>query len=207
MNEKEWLKSRLRGIGGSEASAILGLSPYLTNQELFKIKTKERAGKFFTNPHIEYGKAAEKYIRGLFALDFPDFEVIYSDFDCVESKEHPFIIGTVDGRLIEKATGRKGFLEIKTSEIFSQVQETKWTNEAVPQTYYIQVLHYFLACEDFEFCKLRAQIKTRGRIEIKDYHFERSELKDDLEYLLEEEVKFWDQVKAGIEPSLRLPQI
>lgn len=32
MNEKaNWHKKRLKGIGGSDAAAILGLNPYMTN--------------------------------------------------------------------------------------------------------------------------------------------------------------------------------
>ena len=33
-NEAEWLQQRLCGIGASEASAIIGKNPYMTNQQL-----------------------------------------------------------------------------------------------------------------------------------------------------------------------------
>ena len=36
---EEWLVNR-KGIGGSDASAILGLNPYKTNQELWKSEIK-----------------------------------------------------------------------------------------------------------------------------------------------------------------------
>ena len=35
-NEQEWLSGRLNGIGGSDASAVLGMNPYKTNIELFE---------------------------------------------------------------------------------------------------------------------------------------------------------------------------
>ncbi len=37
-DEKAWLKGRLNGIGGSDASAVVGKNPYKTNIELFEEK-------------------------------------------------------------------------------------------------------------------------------------------------------------------------
>lgn len=34
--EAEWLKARLNGIGASEASAIVGCNPYMSNTDLGK---------------------------------------------------------------------------------------------------------------------------------------------------------------------------
>ena len=38
-DEKEWLSGRMNGIGGSDASAVVGVNPYKTNIELFEEKT------------------------------------------------------------------------------------------------------------------------------------------------------------------------
>lgn len=38
--EKEWLEYRRRGIGGSDAAAILGISPFATARDLFYDKLK-----------------------------------------------------------------------------------------------------------------------------------------------------------------------
>ena len=38
-NNAEWHRERRKGIGGSEASAILGLNPYMTNVQLWRYKT------------------------------------------------------------------------------------------------------------------------------------------------------------------------
>lgn len=42
-NETEWLQQRLHGIGASEASAIIGKNPYMTNQQLWYYKTQRRS--------------------------------------------------------------------------------------------------------------------------------------------------------------------
>ena len=68
----EWLKQRLAGIGASEASAIIGRNPYLSNVDLWKIKTgRKRAADISDKPHVQYGHAAERPLRELFALDYP----------------------------------------------------------------------------------------------------------------------------------------
>lgn len=41
-DETEWLKGRMNGIGGSDASAIVGMNPYKSNIELFEEKTGRR---------------------------------------------------------------------------------------------------------------------------------------------------------------------
>ena len=44
-DEKAWLKGRLNGIGGSDASAVVGKNPYKTNIELFEEKTGRRIAR------------------------------------------------------------------------------------------------------------------------------------------------------------------
>lgn len=37
-NEQQWLKGRMNGIGGSDASAVVGMNPYKSNIDLFEEK-------------------------------------------------------------------------------------------------------------------------------------------------------------------------
>lgn len=37
-DEKEWISGRMNGIGGSDASSIVGMNPYKTNIDLFEEK-------------------------------------------------------------------------------------------------------------------------------------------------------------------------
>ena len=74
----EWLRNRGYGIGGSDASAIVGLNPYKSNVELFEEKTGKTAPEDISEkPYVRYGTLAEPHIRALFALDYPEYEVIY----------------------------------------------------------------------------------------------------------------------------------
>ena len=72
----QWLKARTYGIGGSDASAIVGMNPYKTNIELFEEKTGRRIPEDISEkPYVKYGNDAEPLIRALFALDYPEYEV------------------------------------------------------------------------------------------------------------------------------------
>ena len=44
-SNEQWHEERRKGIGASEASAIIGLNPYMNNVQLWELKTgrKERA--------------------------------------------------------------------------------------------------------------------------------------------------------------------
>ena len=75
--KKEWLKLRIKGIGGSDASSILGLNPYKSTLELWKEKTLETSDKKTFNNEtkeiIEYGTKAEAPLRDLFNLTYKGF--------------------------------------------------------------------------------------------------------------------------------------
>lgn len=208
-NREEWLKARLKGIGASEAAAIVGQSPYMTNVELWELKTgRKTAIDISDKPCVQYGKTAEEYLRELFKLDYPQYIVGYDEFGLVANcKECPFIFATLDGDLTEK--GRKGVLEIKTTEIQQSSQWAKWDNQ-VPQSYFLQILHQLIAT-GYDFAILNAQIKYHKNGEmlktIRNYRIERSDILDDIEYLKSEEIKFWQYVLEDKRPPLKLPQI
>lgn len=210
-NDAEWHAARLQGIGGSEASAIVGCNPYMNNVQLWRYKTgRDKPPDISHQPYVIYGHAAEGPLRELFALDYPQYEVTYGGaYDLVRNEQYPFIQATLDGRLIEKATGRLGVYEGKTTEILKSMMYEKWKDQ-MPQNYYCQVLWGMLAT-GWEFGALNAQLKrTYGfdvRTETRRYFIERSEKQVDLDYLQEEAVKFWWHVKNDREPPLVLPSI
>lgn len=105
-NHEEWIKARAAGIGGSEAACILGMNKYKTNLTLWRekkglVKPEDVSEK----SAVRYGKEAEAYIRKLFQLDYPEYEVDYNEFRMYATEKHPFIFATLDGELTDKETG------------------------------------------------------------------------------------------------------
>lgn len=204
----EWLKNRTK-IGGSDAAAIVGMNPYKTNIDLWFEKTGQAVAEDISDkPYVKYGTNAETYLRGLFALDFPQYEVGYVENNMFFNKKYPWAHASLDGWLTDQ-DGRKGILEIKTTEILQSMQKEKW-NQRIPDNYYIQLLHYLMVTE-FDFAVLKAQLKTVFEgvpyLQTKHYFIERTEVGEDIRYLVGEERKFWKHVMECTRPALVLPEI
>lgn len=206
MNRIEWLKLRKSGIGASDAAAILGMNPWKSNIQLWQEKTGEvEAEDISDKAVVKYGNDAEPLLRELFKLDFPEYDVKYDEFKMFHNEKYPFIFATLDGWM---EGDRNGVLEIKTTEILNPLMWDKW-KDGIPQNYYIQCLHQLLAT-GFDFAILKAQIKfgfEEVKLSTRHYFIEREEVIEDMEYLLEAEIKFWDMVQKKVKPALILPSI
>lgn len=203
----EWLENRNR-IGGSDASSIVGLNPYMNNVELWQVKTGQlKKDDISDKPYVKYGIEAEQYLRELFKLDFPQYEVFYEENNIWINSKYQFAHASLDGWLLEKETGRKGGFECKTTNILQSMQKEKW-NEKIPDNYYIQILHYFLVTE-FDFFVLKAQLKSEfsGNVYLQTKHYliERSECLEDIAYLEQQERNFWKYVQERKRPPIILP--
>lgn len=208
-SREEWLQARAGRIGGSDASAILGMNPYRTNIELWQIKTGQLVPEDISDkPYVKYGTEAEQYLRELFKLDFPEYQVCYEENNMFLNDKYPFGHASLDGWLIDQ-NGRLGIWECKTTNILQSMQKEKWDHR-IPDNYYIQILHYLLITE-FDFAILKAQLKSEfgGEIYIqtKHYKIERSEVQADIDLLEASERKFWKQVQERRRPDLILPNI
>lgn len=208
---EDWLEGRKGGLGASDAGALLGLSPWKTNVQLWEEKcglvVPEEIGD---DPAIKYGNNAEPLLRQLFELDHPEYELYFTPFKIICHPDHSFITCTPDGELFEHDTGRPGGLEIKTTEIMGPSGWGKWDGK-IPDHYYAQVCHQMLAA-GWEFVELLVQIKYRtktgeDRKETRHYKIERADAQSDIDYLEREAVRFWRCVEQRKRPPLKLPPI
>lgn len=207
-SREEWLKNRTK-IGGSDASAVIGLNPYKTNVDLWMEKTGQIVPEDISEKsYVKYGTNAEEHLRSLFALDFPQYHVEYVENNMFLNDKYPFAHASLDGQLTDQ-DGRKGVLEIKTTEILQSMQKEKW-NHRIPDNYYIQLLHYFMVTE-YEFAVLKAQLKYDFSGEIilhtKHYFIERADVEEDIQYLAKAENDFWKNVTCRTKPALILPSL
>ena len=210
-NHEEWIKARAAGIGGSEAACILGMNKYKTNLTLWRekkglVKPEDVSEK----SAVRYGKEAEAYIRKLFQLDYPEYEVDYNEFRMYATEKHPFIFATLDGELTDKETGTRGILEIKTATIQNSLQWNNWQDDEIPENYYIQILHQ-LATTGWDFVILRAYIRyyrnSRLFACVKDYKVNRNEVSQEIDFLITAEERFWKSLESDDEPAQILPKI
>lgn len=208
-SREDWLEARAGRIGGSEAAAVVGLNPYMTNTDLWEIKTgRRRAEDISGKPYVKYGHDAEPHLRALFALDHPQYAVGYVDNNLFTNDRYPWAHASLDGWLRD-GNGRLGILEIKTTSILQSMQKEKWDNR-IPDNYYLQVLHYMMVMEA-DFAILKAQLKYDYGpdvfLQTRHYSIERADIEEDIRYLAEKERDFWQKVKSGVRPATLLPEI
>lgn len=211
MNKEQWLEERKKGIGGSDAAVIVNKNPYKNTIQLWeeKIGLKE-AEDISDKPYVQYGTNAEEYLRELFKLDYPQYEVKHEGYSIIRHPTYPFLFASLDGQLVNKETGEMGILEIKTSEILRSKQKEKW-KDGIPDNYYCQVLHY-LNVTGYSFAILKAQLKYKFdddiKLETRHYYIERNDVvEQDIKFLEEKEVEFWNNyVVTRKQPPLLLPE-
>ena len=203
-SREEWLKKRTSYVGGSEAAALVGKNPYMTNIDLYRIKTGQQAKENIdSKDYVIYGHNAEPHLRELFALDYPQYKVGYIDNNIWLNDRYPFAHASLDGWLTDQ-DGRKGILEIKTTNILQSMQKEKWDHR-IPDNYYCQVLWY-MGVTGFDFAILKAQLKYDYDGDVflttKHYQIERSEVEEDINYLMQRGEAFAEYIKKGKEPPL-----
>lgn len=208
-SHEAWLANRRNGIGGSEISAVIGENPYMSNVELWELKTGRRqAVDISKKPYVLYGTKAEEPLRELFKLDFPNYKVCYKENNSFYNDKYPWAQASVDGWLYDDK-GRLGIWECKTTNILNASMREKWRNQ-IPQNYFCQCLFY-MAVLEADFCVLKAQLKSEYDgdlvLKTKHYYFERSEVEEDIRYLMAEGEKFWEYVTKDQCPPAKLPEI
>lgn len=219
VNKADWLSTHETSIGGSSAGTILGVNKWQTKLDLFYALTlhKKLGRKGGNKANIEIGNKSEDLIRQTFAVLFPNLEVIAPNgWETYKSIKYPFMIATLDGRLVEK-TGKKrqGFIEIKTCDIRSKQDYDEWfefdphlkknvVKHLKPQ-YFAQVIHYFNVMNDHKFAYVVIQFRffdwdspLENKTEHLETHFvyiERSEIEDSCKNLAKLECQFMEDVK------------
>ena len=200
-----WLAARAaQGIGASECAAVVGMSPWMTQAELWQIKTGQKQSKDLSgNDAVERGNRMEDAIRYFFACAHPDYTIEHHPYDILFQSERPWQFATLDGEILTP-DGRRGILEIKTASPTGKEQWSQWDGR-VPDGYFIQCLAQLLAT-GYDFVVLQAALWNRtGDVTLKDpYLFERADHTADLDWLLDKLTQFWDSVKTRRMPKLTI---
>ena len=140
LSNEEWLSYRRRGIGGSDAAAILGISPWRTARDLYYDKLNVVKTDMDENwVALEMGHLLEDLVARIFAkktgLRIFQRKVMF------QHPLYPWMLADLD-YLVELPDGRNAILEIKTTNY--NARENWWYNgeEIVPIYYESQGRHY-----------------------------------------------------------------
>lgn len=135
----EWHQARAEGIGGSDVSIIMGVSPFKKREALLKMKTGEIVQKASnTGGAALRGHIWEQHIAREFATNHPDKKVVYTKASWA-NKDNSFQKANFDGLIYENDSATpNAILEIKTSS-----KPADWAN-GVPEHYRLQVIWYMI---------------------------------------------------------------
>lgn len=198
----QWHELRGKGIGGSDAGIVMNVSNYKTPYQLWEEKTGKVDRPFITNEAIEKGNLLEPLMFEMFkAFYSKEYEVIDTKNISLSSKQFPFLRANLDGALIERSTGKKGILEIKSTTIQNAAMFRQWNNDNLPILYFFQCLHYMYTT-GFDFVVVYAilDIPWANRQETRVIKMYREDLEADIKYLIKTELWFWDKVKTNTPP-------
>lgn len=197
-NREEWLIGRSdQGIGGSDAAAIVGMSPWMTPIELWKQKLGYSNAKDLSgNAAVARGVRMEPAIREFFKALHPDCTVSHFPYDLLYQEERPWLFASLDGEIVRE-DGKRCVLEIKTG---TTQKWKEWADGGVPRNYFVQCLHQLLATGwDFVFV-IALLYRQNGDMELLEREVWREDHEADLVWLLQNETTFWRHIENGTMP-------
>ena len=186
MSHDEWLKHRQKSIGGSDASAILGMNAYSSPYTVWADKLGKLPPKEDSEA-MRIGRDLEEYVAQRFTEKTG--KKVRRENNIILNPDFPFAHANIDRMVIGEDAG----LECKTT---SSLNLAKFKNGEFPDNYYAQCVHYMMVtgCKRWH---LGVLVLGRGFFE---FTIERDE--DEIAALAKSEADFWEYVKKQTPPAV-----
>ena len=190
MNE-QFHAERRTCIGGSDAAALCGMSPFKTKHEVYLEKMGLVEPTASTDQMV-WGTKLEPVIATWYA---DERGVQLQESPLLRHPEYDFIGGHVD-RLVMNGSGPAGILEVKTTDSRNRFEWGE-AEDDIPAHYNIQVQHYMMTT-GLPWCDVAVLIGGN------DFRIKRVERHDDLlKSLIQIEIDFWrEHVLKQIPPDV-----
>lgn len=199
---QQWLEQRKKGVGGSDVSAIMGLSRYKGPYALWAEKSGLVIPEDISDkPAVMVGNALEDPIRRWFRDRHPELVVTASN--CIlRSKRRPWAQASLDGVCHIRGSSRSdkssyAVLEIKT---VGERSIKDWYDDSgkltLPIYYLCQVTHY-LSVTGWSKAYVAALFGNRELVELEIMRDE-----DDIRAVESAVDEFWQRVQTGDEPPV-----
>lgn len=189
MSREEWLKERVKGIGGSDAGTVMGVNAYSSPYALWCEKTGKSVPEDISDKEaVRLGTDLEQYVAERWCEKTGkkvrrDNAIIYND-------EFPWAFANIDRSVV----GEKAGLECKTTSSWEVLQKCREGN--YPETWYCQMTHY-MAVTGAEKWYLGVLVFGHGF-----YEFELQRNDAEIKALMDAERDFWERVVNTIPPEI-----
>lgn len=153
--EEEWLAWRRKGIGGSDAAAIMGISPFRTARDIYydKLNIVPQCNSEENWVALKMGHLLEDLVAEIFSRKTG--LKVFQIKRMFQHPLHPFMLADVD-YFVSLPNGRTAILEIKTTNYNARSNWWQDGKEIVPPYYEAQGRHYMavMNLDEVYFCCL-----------------------------------------------------
>ena len=186
MPREQWLELRKKGIGGSDAAAIVGLDRYRSPFDVYADKLGLKP-EIPDNEAMRQGRDLEQYVAERF-MEATGKRVRRRNA-MLQHPEYPFMIADIDRWVVGENAG----LECKTTSVLNKA---KFSQGEFPPRYYVQCMHY-MAVTGAERWYLAVLVLNNA---FHVFTIERDE--NEIQALIEAEKHFWqNHVLKKIPPT------
>ena len=186
MPHEEWLEHRRKRIGGSDASAIIGMNKYSSPYTVWADKLGKIPPKG-DNEAMRLGRDLEDYVAKRFTE--ATGKKVRRENNILINPDIPFAHANVDRMIVGEDAG----FEAKTTSILNL---KSFKGGEYPENYYVQCVHYLMVTG----CKRWYLGVLVLGVEFKWFVIERDE--GEIEALRKSEEDFWEYVKSGNPPMV-----
>lgn len=193
-SEKQWLAERAKDVTSTEVSALFGLSPYLTEFELFHQKRDGVTVKFEPNERMKWGNRLESAIAHGAAEDMGWNIAKFN----VYMRDQAARIGSSFDFEIKSSANGPGILEVKNVD-WVQYQKS-WIDDGngnieAPEHIELQVQHQ-MEIADYDWCAIVALVGGNEQKIVL-----RNRDRDIGKSIRERTSEFWNRVQSNTAPS------
>ena len=185
---EKWLAERKSGIGGSDAAAVLGLSPWATPVNVWLDKTGRSAPKPET-PQMKYGTYFEDYVAKLYTEETGRAVQRFN-----KMLHKGCILGNIDRLVVPdggKIASHQG--EIRTDTLLEcKTSGMDWNGE-VPPYYYTQVMVYCGLDDNLKHADVAVMYRHNLKFEV--FHVERDD--EVIKAMFERLTDWWNEYVVG----------
>ena len=185
ITKEEWLLKRKEGIGGSDVSSILGISPYKSAVSVYMDKVSEEVETYsldnYSNYKMELGNKLEDFVAKEFTLKTN--KKVRNVNGILKNEKYPYSIANIDKAVV----GERAFLECVVTNSFAK---KKYKNE-VPSNIKSQCYHY-MAITGATHCYVAILV---GNEDIIIHKLDRDE--NAIDEIMKIEKEFWETYVLG----------
>lgn len=191
LDRKQWLAGRQNGIGGSDAAAAVGVSPWKSRYQLWLEKTSDEPHDSEPTEAMLWGTRMEPLIRERYC-ELTGREVLVPS-KSIKHADHDWMLASLDG-----VTDDDRIFEAKTSRIAEGWGDSG--SDEIPEHYSLQVQHY-MAVTGADLADVAVLIGSS------DFRILTVPADPELQTLLiEREREFWSLVESKTPPEPTTPE-